>query len=153
MTNSKNDDLRNPPLQPATGQMFLFEPTMRTAEPDVVFVRSDRARPLPAHLAARRRRGRDHSPSRLRAGGARSVICTAAGWERGQARPAGHAARRRGVTPAHLSSGVAKRRRSGWRRTVIRPMVGLGADVFRIPRIGGDLRPAIEAAICAPGAH
>jgi predicted metal-dependent hydrolase len=26
-----------------------------------------------------------------------------------------------------------------------RPMVCLGADVFRVPRLGGDLRPALEA--------
>jgi predicted metal-dependent hydrolase len=27
----------------------------------------------------------------------------------------------------------------------VRPMVALGADVFRVPQLGGDLRPALEA--------
>jgi len=145
MTNSKNDGPGNPPFQTVPEQLFLFEPTMRTAEPDVVFVRSDRARHYRltlrrdgAAVATIPRRGSERE--------ARRFVDLHRSWlERAQAR---QQARPRAAAVWTPGTSVLWRGETETIRLATdgeRPMVGLGADVFRIPRIGGDLRPAIEA--------
>jgi predicted metal-dependent hydrolase len=145
MTDRKNDDLGNPPLQPATGQLFLFEPTIQLAEPDVVFVRSDRARHYRltlrrdgAAVATIPRRGSERE--------ARRFVDLHRGWlERARAR---QRARPRAAAVWTPGTAVLWRGETETIRPATggeRPMVCLGADMFRVPRIEGDLRPAIEA--------
>jgi len=128
-----------------TGQLFLFDPTVPPVEPEVVFVRSDRARHY--RLTLRRdgvavatvpRRGSERE--------ARRFVEQQRDWlERARAR---QQARPRAAAVWTCGTAILWRGETETLRPAAeggRPAVVLGADVFRVPRIEGDLRPALEA--------
>ncbi|HUJ42004.1 MAG TPA: SprT family zinc-dependent metalloprotease [Opitutaceae bacterium] len=113
--------------------------------PEVRFIRSERARNY--RLTLRRdgtavatipRRGSEREARRFVA---RQRGWLERAWARQQARPR---------APARWTTGTVVLWR-GEPRTIgvaaggARPMVGLGADVFRVAQLDGDLRPALEA--------
>jgi hypothetical protein len=147
MTDHTNNSLKHAPVQPAAdgGQLFLFDPIVQAVVPDVVFVRSDRARRY--RLTVRRdgiavatipRRGSEREARRF-------VEQHRAWMERARARQQSRPRAAAVWTPgtAILWRGEAQPIRLGAGGG--RPSVILGADVFRVRRTEGDLRPALEA--------
>jgi hypothetical protein len=150
MTNHHTDGPESRPVEPAIApeQLFLFAPepvrVIPPAEPEVVFVRSDRARHY--RLTLRRdgtavatipRRGSEREAQRF-------VEQHRAWLERARAR---QEARPRAAAVWMLGTIVLWRGREETIRSAGeggRPLVALGADVFRVARTEGDLRPAME---------
>jgi hypothetical protein len=151
MTNHNTDAPISRPVEPAAApeQLFLFAPepapALPPAEPEVVFVRSDRARHY--RLTLRRdgsavatipRRGSEREAQRF-------VEQHRAWLERARAR---QESRPRAAAMWTLGTIVLWRGREETIRPAGeggRPLVVLGADVFRVARTDGDLRPALEA--------
>jgi predicted metal-dependent hydrolase len=143
MTDRKDSSLEQRPasLSAESGQLFLFGP----AEPGVVFVRSERARQYRltvrhdgVAVATIPRRGSERE--------ARRFVERQRDWlerarARQQARPRAAAVWTPGTVVLWRGETETIRPDS----SSDRPAVIVGADVFRVPRVNGDLRPALEA--------
>jgi predicted metal-dependent hydrolase len=122
-----------------------FDPSGRVANPDVIFVRSDRARRYRLTL---RRDGLTVAtiPRYGSERAARRFVARHRDWlERVRTR---QRARPRAAAVWTPGTGVLWRGEMQAIRVATegpRPMVCLGADVFRVPRLDGDLRPGLEA--------
>ncbi len=138
-------DPRPGELPAPPGQLLLFEPTPQPADPGMVFIRSDRARHY--RLTLRRdgvavttipRRGSEQE--------ARRFVERHCAWlERARAR---QQARPRPAAVWTLGTSVLWRGQGEEIRPAGEggpPRVALGAEVFRVARTDGDLRPALEA--------
>jgi len=151
MTGHNTNDPRTPQAGPAAPpeQLFLFgpenAPAPPPAEPEVVFVRSDRARHYRLTL------GRDGAavatiPRRGSEREARRFVEQHRGWlERARARQ--HARPQAAVVWTAGTSVLWRGREEAIQLDgeTGRPRVMLGADVFKVARTDGDLRPALEA--------
>jgi len=147
MTDYRYDPLKCLRTQPAAdaGQLDLFGPTMQPAESGVVFVRSDRARHYRltlrrdgAAVATIPRRGSERE--------ARRFVEQHRDWlERARAR---QQARPRAAAVWTPGTVILWRGETATIRLADdggKPVLVLGADMFRVRCIDGDLRPVIEA--------